>query len=115
MKGEFKTSLLDQSNYKAQIEDIIRISIDKIYQSKEVIDKEIAGYNVLSTLLHAYSEAFERYYKNDLRHYDRLLLNDFGIPQKADMYELLIQCCGFISQLTDGNAVQTFQKVKGNL
>jgi dGTPase len=35
LKGDFDCALLDKSKYEAQINDIIKISIEKIYQSKE--------------------------------------------------------------------------------
>ncbi|WP_083477102.1 dGTP triphosphohydrolase, partial [Lacinutrix algicola] len=51
LAGTFSEGLLDKSKYEAQIDDIIKLSVEKIYQSTEVVDKEIAGYGVLSTLL----------------------------------------------------------------
>lgn len=51
LAGKFEHSLLDKSAYKAQIEDIIQLSIKKIYQSKEVVQKEVIGHRAISTLL----------------------------------------------------------------
>jgi dGTPase len=31
---------MDKSKYKAQMDDIIKISVEKIYQSREVIEKK---------------------------------------------------------------------------
>ena len=62
LKGDFSESLLDGSQFKAQISDIIKISVEKIYQSTEVREKEIAGYNILTTLLDAFTTAFENYH-----------------------------------------------------
>ena len=58
LKGEFSTSLMDKSKYKAQMDDIIEISVKKVYQSKEVVEKEIVGYNVINGLLTAFCEAY---------------------------------------------------------
>jgi dGTPase len=33
-------ALMDKSKYKAQMDDIIKISVEKIYQSREVIEKK---------------------------------------------------------------------------
>ena len=55
LKGDFQTALLDKSKYEAQINDIIKISIENIYRSDEVIDKEIAGYEILKSLLSVYT------------------------------------------------------------
>ena len=51
LNGKFTTSLLDKSKFKAQVDDIIKISVQKIYKINNVIDKEIAGYKILNTLL----------------------------------------------------------------
>ena len=117
LKGTFADALLDRSAYKAQIADIIKISVEKVYQSAEVSEKEIAGYGILTTLLDAYTTAFENQHNNSARHYDKLLLRtiDFEIDKSTSVYNYLMECCNYISRLTDGNALQIFQKIKGNL
>jgi len=117
LKGDFSEALLEKSNYKAQIDDIIKISVEKVYQSVEVVDKEIAGYAILSTLLNVSSTAFENYHKGTYRHFDKLILKNFknSYSKKLTVYEYLMECCNYISRLTDGNALQIFQKIKGNL
>src|SRR5699024_4131246 len=59
LQGQFHTALLDQSRYKAQIKDIIDISIKNVYRSAEVMEKEIAGYKIIETLLEVFTTAFE--------------------------------------------------------
>jgi len=117
LSGTYSEALLDKSKYKAQIDDILRISVKKVYQSPEVVEKEIAGYQILSTLLDGYTSAFENYYQGKARHYDQLLLKSFegALPEKQEVYSYLIECCNYISRMTDGNALQIFQKIKGNL
>lgn len=117
LKGTFSQALLDKSQYKAQISDIIKISIEKVYQSTEVMEKEIAGYNILSTLLDAFTTASENHQNGIARHYDKLLLRMFDgdLSKNQSVYEYLMECCSYISRLTDGNALQIFQKIKGNL
>lgn len=117
LSGDFSEGLLDKSSYKAQIDDIIKISVEKVYQSAEVVEKEIAGYHILATLLDAYTTAFENISKGEARHYDKLLMRSFsnGSFQNTTPYQYLMECCNYISRLTDGNALQLFQKIKGNL
>ncbi len=118
LNGIFSEALMDKSQYKAQIADIIKISIEKVYQSTEVMEKEIAGYTILSTLLDVFTSAYENHFHAKARQYDKLLLRMFGcdLSQKPQsVYEYVMECCSFISRLTDGNALQIFQKVKGNL
>jgi len=117
LKGAFSKSLLDNSQYEAQISDIIKISVEKIYKSTEVREKEIAGYNILATLLEAFTTAFENHHNGKARQYDLLLLRTISckVSNFNSTYEYLMECCSYISRLTDGSAVQIFQKIKGNL
>jgi dGTPase len=117
LNGTFSEALLDKSKYKAQIDDILKISVEKVYRSAEVMEKEIAGYQILATLLDAYSTAFENFHNGTARHYDTLLLRNFqnSLSRDVSVYSYLMECCNFISRLTDGNALQLFQKIKGNL
>lgn len=117
LKGDFTESLLDRSRYKAQIADIIKISVEKIYQSNEVREKEIAGHNILTTLLDAFTFAFENYQAGKARHYDLLLMRTINpeLMKYDSHYDFLMECCSYISRLTDGSAVQIFHKIKGHL
>ncbi|AFL80533.1 deoxyguanosinetriphosphate triphosphohydrolase, putative [Aequorivita sublithincola DSM 14238] len=117
LKGTFSESLLDRSQYQAQISDIIKISVEKVYQSTEVMEKEIAGYTILSTLLDAFTTAYENHNNENARQYDKLLLRmfEYDLSKNQSVYEYLMECCSYISRLTDGNALQIFQKIKGNL
>ena len=117
LKGDFSDALLDKSSYKAQIDDIIKISIENVYQGAEVVDKEIAGYKILTTLLDGFTTAFENQHSGTARHYDRLLLKNFEneVLKEQSVYNYLMECCSYISLLTDGNALQIFQKINGNL
>ncbi len=117
LNGSFTTSLLEKSKYKAQINDIIKISIQKIYKSTEVIDKEISGYKILNTLLDVYTTSIENLFNNSLTQYDSLILNDlsFKTYNNYSTYQYLIESCNYMSRLTDGNAMIIFQKINGNI
>ena len=115
LKGDFHEALFDRSKYEAQIKDIIKISIENIYQSEEVISKEIAGYQMLSHLLDTYTDAL---LPQDGAHssYNKLVLK--LIPEAGDfedlkVYDKLIKICSYISSLTDSNIVSSFKKFKG--
>lgn len=117
LKGEFSKAILDHSKYEAQIKDIIKVSIERIYRSTEVREKEIAGYTILNTLLDAFSTAMENFNNGRERSYDLLLLRamDFDMNRNRDTYGYLLEVCSYISQLTDGNALQIFKKIRGTL
>lgn len=114
LNGDFHTSLLEKSAYKAQIEDIINISVQKIYQSNEVIQKEIVGYKILNQLLDTFCGAVIRTTENRMTSYDALVMN--LIPEKyivlhQGVYRALMAVAQFIAGLTDGNALQIFNKI----
>jgi len=117
LNGEFSTALLDKSKYQAQIKYILKISIEKIYQSTEVTDKEIAGYAILNKLLDVFTRSIENANNNTTNHYDRLILKNLSkdLPENGTIYEILLEGCNYISRLTDGNALLKFQKIGGNL
>ncbi len=118
LKGDFHESLFDKSSYEAQIKDIIKISIERIYQSEDVINKEIAGYKMLSHLLDTYTEAFlpESVALED-SNFNRLIrksVSKLNLEEELSVYESLIQICSYTASLTDGITVSSFNKYKGN-
>ena len=114
LKGEYPYSLLDKCKYEAQINDIIKISVEKIYRSREVIEKELVGYQVISKLLDVFLNATINSYENNLSNYDTLVLN--LLPEslqhpKETMYLRILTICGFVASLTDGFALQLYKKL----
>ncbi|MGG5486889.1 deoxyguanosinetriphosphate triphosphohydrolase [Gaetbulibacter sp. PBL-D1] len=115
--GTFSKALLDLSKYKAQIKDIIQISISNVYQSDEVIDKEISGYEVLNQLLSVYTDAVDNKLNNSLSSFNSLVLK--SLPKTVNLnddnlYSCLMAVCNYISKLSDSNAILTYRKLKGN-
>jgi dGTPase len=116
LKGEYQISLLDKCKYEAQINDIIKISIDKIYRSKEVVEKEIAGYKVLADLLDVFISAINNSFNGKASNYDNLLLN--VLPEKyrtldVSLYQRILSICSYIAGMSDGAAILLHKKIKG--
>ncbi len=112
LKGEFTVSLMDKSQYKAQISDIIEISVKNIYQSKEVIEKEIIGYRVIHTLLDVFIQAYINTSTNSGTNFDKLIINILPEKYKGNkttMYDKLLNICQFVSLLTDGKAIEIYK------
>jgi dGTPase len=108
LKGEFHFALTDKSKYKAQMNDIIKLSVKNIYQSKEVIEKEISGYQIINNLLDKFITAYNNNYEGNATNFDNLILKilpERHHQQKETLYERLLHICHFISLLTDGKAV----------
>ncbi|MGB5943592.1 MAG: dNTP triphosphohydrolase [Leeuwenhoekiella sp.] len=111
LNGSFDKALLDKSSYGAQINDIKSISVEKIYNSPEVIEKEIAGYEILDTLLDIRCSLL----KGKHNHYQQLLSRLFNSQfiEWSTMYQQLLKIATETAILTDGNALRLFQKVRG--
>jgi dGTPase len=108
MKGSFPYALMDKSKYKAQMDDIIKISVNNIYQSREVIEKELTGYQIINNLLDKFITAYINNLEGKATNYDKILLKI--LPEKHQLekkstYERLMHICHFVSMLTDGKAV----------
>ena len=108
LKGDFPYALMDKSKYKAQIDDIIQLSVMKIYQSREVIEKELTGYQIINNLLDKFCTAYNNDFDGVKTNYDSLLLKilpEKHLVKKESTYERLLHICHFVSLLTDGKAV----------
>jgi dGTPase len=116
LKGEYPHSLLDKCKYEAQINDIIKISVEKIYQSREVIEKELVGYNIIDKLLDIFLTAINSKFEGTLTNYDKLVINLLpeSVQQpKETLYLRILTVCGFVASLTDGFALQLYKKLNG--
>ena len=116
LKGEFPFALTDKSQYKAQMDDIIKVSIKRIYQSKEVIEKEVMGYKVISSLLDVFCTAFNNKMEGNESNYDKIvlkLLPERFLSGKESIYQRLLHICHFVSLLTDGKAIELYRLIKG--
>ncbi|MCD2258561.1 deoxyguanosinetriphosphate triphosphohydrolase [Psychroserpens luteolus] len=117
LSGEFSKALIDYSDYEAQIKDIITLSISNVYQSTEVVDKEIVGYKVINELLTVFSKSVVNNLQNNVSNFDKLILKsikDHVDLEKDNLYDSLLSVCFYVSKMSDSNAILTYQKLKGN-
>ena len=114
MSGNCTTSLTDKSKYSAQINDIISLSVRNIYQAQEVIEKELKGYQVIHRLLDVFVGAATRKQENNASAFDKLALQclpeTLVLPEK-DTYGLLLNVSSYVASLTDGKALEWYQKM----
>jgi dGTPase len=109
LQGKFHFALTDKSQYKAQMDDIIKLSVKNIYQSREVIEKELSGYQIINNLLDRFITAYNNTHNGCATNYDKLLMKILPEKhhlEKEGLYERLLHICHFISMLTDGKAVE---------
>ncbi|MBP9847812.1 MAG: deoxyguanosinetriphosphate triphosphohydrolase [Flavobacterium sp.] len=117
LAGEFPFALMDKSQYKAQMNDIIQISVKNVYQSREVIQKEVMGYKIINNLLDGFCTAYNKKENGTASNYDELLLK--LLPerfqfQKKNLYDRLLHICHFVSLLTDGKALELYKTIQAN-
>jgi dGTPase len=118
LNGTFEKSLLDKCKYEAQINDIIKISVAKIYKSKDVVEKEVAGYKIIADLLDVFVNALNNTYLGKASNYDKLVLNVLPSEYKTDkanVYDRIMLVCSFVSKMSDSYAIRLHKKLNGNL
>ncbi|HEY4785437.1 MAG TPA: deoxyguanosinetriphosphate triphosphohydrolase [Bacteroidales bacterium] len=114
MNGEFNASLTGSlpDQYLGSLKEIDKISIDKIYNFRTVIEKEIAGYKVMSGLLEEFVPAVM---EGSTHYYDKLkkLIPSQFAPSNEMPYYKIQSVLDFVSGMTDLYAVELFRKIKG--
>ena len=114
LNGEYPKSILENSVFKAQMKDIIDISIEKVYKSEEVIEKELKGYQVIHHLLNVFVKAAVNNQQNKTTAFDELALACIPksyIHKEGDLYTQLLDISCFIASLTDGKALEWYKKM----
>ena len=118
LQGVFDKSLLDKCAYEAQINDILKISVAKIYKSSEVVEKEVAGYRIIADLLDVFVTALNNYQLGIPTNYDRLLLNILPkefIVISPSPYKRIMSICTYVSRMSDSYAIRIHKKIKGSI
>lgn len=116
LAGQYPYALTDRGNYTAQMGDIINISIKNIYQSREVVEKEVMGYRIINTLLDAFCTAYNNKFDGVESNYDKLILKllpEKFVTDKDTVYNRLLHISHFVSTLTDGNALLLYNTITG--
>ena len=112
LAGEFHQSLLYDSKYRHQITDVIDCSVERIYQSDEVVEKEVSGYVVLQHLLDIFFTAIINQENGRETSFDKLLLKKLPerYRKKGSLYDKVMGITCYIASLTDSNAVELHLK-----
>lgn len=113
--GTFTHALTDKSRYKAQIEDILKITVERVYNNQEVVQKEIAGYKILQDILAAALTASIQELNNNASSYDRLILKSCkGLRLSGTtVYDRILDVCGYVASLTDSKSIALFEVING--
>lgn len=121
-KGNFDKALTDVIPSTKALQAITEVSIEKIYRSQVVLEKEVAGFQVLEGLLEVFAQAlYHKFYASERfsgqdKGILRLLPRDFslhGWGEEVNPYPLLRLLLDFISGMTDKYALNLYRRVKG--
>jgi len=115
LQGEFEGALIKHICERAATayKHSQTISVKKIYRSRDVLDIELAGFNVISTLLDLMIDAVTHPEKA----YSQLLIDrvsDQYNIKAPDLYEKIQAVLDFISGMTDVYALDLYRKIQGN-
>ena len=120
LQGEFDTDLTSLISSSDALKEIIALSIDEIYRSKPVLEKEVGGFEVIDHLIEAFaSSMYAKYYDQSLPKHKsilRLIPEEFEVQlnEAESVYESLQVIIDFISGLTDSHAVRLYQIISGS-
>jgi dGTPase len=117
LTGKFENELLSEIKKATALQRIKEISIAKIYKSRSVVEREVAGYEVLGglldTFINSYNEAYEKKISSKNKSVFALLPGRIGEDIPDDLYLRLLRIIDFVSGMTDSFAVSLFRKIKG--
>ncbi len=120
LSGKFDQALVDHCSSKQGLKEIIRVSVEKIYQARQVVEIEAAGHEILPGLLEEFTTAgFYQMTRQKSRKYQNLqflLPDDTRLAiqdQPENVYAMLRHILDFVSGLTDKHALSLYRKIKG--
>jgi len=119
LDGKFDQALADNCPSKQGLKEIIKVSVEKIYRARQVVEIEAAGHEVLPGLLEEFTKAgFYLMNNTKSRKYNnlqQLLPSDIrlAIQSNPTVYNMLRQILDFVSGLTDRHALSLYRKIKG--
>ena len=114
LNGSFQGSLIKSMTPRLReaYENSAQISAERIYRSKDVVDIELAGYRIISTLIDLFTEAA----MHPDRAYSQLLLNRVSQQYEVDApdaYHRIMAVLDYISGMTDVFALDLYRKING--
>jgi dGTPase len=120
LSGKFDQALADHCPSREALSQIIKISVEKIYRARQVVEIEATGHEVLPGLLEEFLQAgMNLTEKGSSRKYSNLSLlipEDirWNIQQEPlHIYSVVRNIVDFVSGLTDRHAISLFRKIKG--
>ncbi len=115
LNGEFESTLIKsiKPELREAYKHCSKVSLEKIYRSRDVLDIELAGFHVISTLLELMIDAV----LSPEKAYSQLLISrvssqyDINSPT---LYGKIQAVLDYLSGMTDVFALDLYRKIKGN-
>ncbi|ALW85870.1 deoxyguanosinetriphosphate triphosphohydrolase [Hymenobacter sedentarius] len=115
--GEYDQPLIKELGCWADLQEVQRLSIEKLYRSRPVLEIEAAGFEVLGGLLDAFLCAvFDEGQGHRSRKLLLLLPEQFraeGHQAGVSAYEKILLLTDFVAGMTDQNALSLYKTIKG--
>lgn len=114
LRGEFKGSLIDnmREDISSAYKKCQQLSYAKIYRCKEVVDIEIAGYNIMYTLIEKEIEAAFAAEKAYSKQILARVPNQYELDND-DPYKRILAVLDYVSGMTDVYALDLYRKIMG--
>ena len=115
LEGKFEGTLIKHISdpLRTAYENCSKAAVQKIYRSDVVLDIELAGFRVISTLIDLMINAV----RSPEKAYSRLLINRVSSQYNINaptLYEKIQAVLDYISGMTDVYALDLYRKIKGN-
>jgi dGTPase len=113
MNGEYSQSLMKgiSPNASVAMKEVIDVSVNRIYCHSSVVEIELAGYKIITTLLQHFTDAIQ-----NESNYGRKLLKLFPeqfVSMNNEDYYKIQSVVDFVSGMTDIYALDLYRKITG--
>ena len=114
LNGTFEGSLIEHINeiQRNAYQQCAKLSVERIYRSRPVLDVELSGYKIMATLMEQMTEAVmhpERYYSQQLI---ERVSSQYDINSN-DLETRIMAVIDYIAGMTDIYALDVYQKING--
>ncbi len=122
LAGTFDEPLLSCFDNRAEMENLIELAKQRIYNAPEVVEVQAAGFQVIGELLECFSQVLDDLAEHGdkasarSRMVSQLLSEQFIGPGRIpspDPYTRLLRLTDYVSGMTDSYAVSLYKKITG--
>ena len=120
LNGKMYDDLITHIPTKKTLKTIKKISVEKIYSYKSVIEREAAGYEVIGDLLDIFIKAVNEVAEGKLSTKNKSIVQLLPIQYLnkdskvgSNLYNRLLRVTDYVSGMTDSFAISLFRRIKG--